>query len=147
MSKSRVKTMLIVFFDAKGVVHKEFVPQGQTVNAAYYMDVLERLRKRVIRVRKNIAATFVLHLDNAPSHTSLRVREFLAKHNVATLPQPPLQSRSSSGQLFFVPEDQDRPHSTVMQFCVLLFCYLFCIFFTCESAVDFGTAHINKCYN
>jgi len=28
MSKSRVKTMLIVFFDAKGVVHKEFVPQG-----------------------------------------------------------------------------------------------------------------------
>ena len=44
--------MLIVFFDAKGVVHKEFVPQGQTVNAAYYVDVQERLRKRVIRVRK-----------------------------------------------------------------------------------------------
>jgi len=53
------------------------------------VDVLERLRKRVIRVRKNIAATWVLHLDNAPSHTSLHVREFLAKHNVATLPQPP----------------------------------------------------------
>ena len=26
---------VIVFFDAKGVLHKEFVPQGQTVNAAY----------------------------------------------------------------------------------------------------------------
>lgn len=103
MSKSRVKTMLIVFFDAKGVVHKEFVPQGQTVNAAYYVDVLERLRKRVIRVRKNIAATWVLHLDNAPSHTSLRVREFLAKHNVATLPQPPYSPDLAPADFFLFP--------------------------------------------
>jgi hypothetical protein len=28
MSKSKVKTMLTVFFDDTGVVHKEFVPQG-----------------------------------------------------------------------------------------------------------------------
>jgi len=28
-------------------------------------------------------------LFRMPSHTSLCVREFLAKHNVATLPQPP----------------------------------------------------------
>jgi hypothetical protein len=46
MSKSRVKTMLIIFFDAKGVVRRVFVPQGQTINAAYYVDVLERLRKK-----------------------------------------------------------------------------------------------------
>ena len=26
--KSKVKTMLIAFFDARGVVHKEFVPEG-----------------------------------------------------------------------------------------------------------------------
>jgi hypothetical protein len=39
MSNSKVKTMLIVFFDVKGVVHKEFLPQGQTVNAPYYVDV------------------------------------------------------------------------------------------------------------
>ncbi|KAL1129330.1 hypothetical protein AAG570_013859 [Ranatra chinensis] len=44
ISKSKVKAKLIVFFDAKGVVHKEFLPQGQTINAAYYEDVLERLR-------------------------------------------------------------------------------------------------------
>lgn len=90
MSKSKVKTMLIVFFDSKGVVHKEFVPQGQTVNAAYYVDVLERLRKRVVRTRKDISATWQLHHDNAPCHNALRVREFLAKHQVPTLPHPPL---------------------------------------------------------
>jgi hypothetical protein len=31
--RSRIKTMLIFFFDSQGVVHKEFVPEGKTVNA------------------------------------------------------------------------------------------------------------------
>ena len=43
MSRSRVKTMIIVFFDSCGIVHKEFLPPGQTVNHAFYKDVLERL--------------------------------------------------------------------------------------------------------
>jgi hypothetical protein len=38
--KSKVKTMLIIFFDIKQIVHKEFVLAGQTVNSAYYCDVL-----------------------------------------------------------------------------------------------------------
>ena len=32
--KPRVK-MLIVFFDADGVIHREFVPEGQKVNAEF----------------------------------------------------------------------------------------------------------------
>jgi hypothetical protein len=32
LQKSRVRTMLIVFFDIRGTIHKEFVPQGTTVN-------------------------------------------------------------------------------------------------------------------
>ncbi|KAJ8949971.1 hypothetical protein NQ318_002379 [Aromia moschata] len=41
--KSNIKTMLIFFFDAKGV-HSEFVPPGQTVNQTFYLEVLRRLR-------------------------------------------------------------------------------------------------------
>ena len=104
MSKSKVKTMLIVFFDAKGIVHKEFVPQGQTVNAAYYVDVLEKLRRRVVRTRKEIAATWRLHHDNAPSHTALLVREFLAKHKVATLSQPPYSPDMAPADYFLFPK-------------------------------------------
>ena len=34
MSRSRVKIM-IVFFDSRGIVYKEFVPPAQTVNRAF----------------------------------------------------------------------------------------------------------------
>jgi hypothetical protein len=37
--KSKVKSRLIIFFDIKGIVHKEFVMAGQTVNSAYCCDV------------------------------------------------------------------------------------------------------------
>lgn len=104
MSKSKVKSMLIVFFDAKGVVHKEFVPAGQTVNGTFYAKVLERLRIRVRRVRRKIADTWMLHHDNVPSHTSLIVREVLAKHNVTTLPQPPYSPDLAPPDFFLFPQ-------------------------------------------
>ena len=45
--RSNVKTMLIVFFDVRGIVHWEFVPPGQTVNQEFYLEVLRRLRENV----------------------------------------------------------------------------------------------------
>jgi len=50
MSKSKIKSMLICFFASQEIVHKEFVPPGQTVNQTFYHEVLERLRERVARV-------------------------------------------------------------------------------------------------
>ena len=76
-------------FDSRGIVHKEFVPPGQTVNHAFYKHVLERLRKRVQRVRKDIIDDWVLHHNDAPAHTALSIREFLAKKNIPVLPHPP----------------------------------------------------------
>jgi len=48
-SKSRVKTMLLTFFDIREIVHYEFVATGQTVNQVYYLEVLERLCEKVRR--------------------------------------------------------------------------------------------------
>jgi hypothetical protein len=36
-----------LFFDVNGIVHKEFVPPGQTVNQYFYLDVLKRLHDSV----------------------------------------------------------------------------------------------------
>jgi hypothetical protein len=47
MSRSRVKTMIIIFFDSCDIVHKELLPPGQIVNHAFYTDVFKRLLKRV----------------------------------------------------------------------------------------------------
>ena len=50
MSKHKIKLFLICLFDSQGIVHKESVPPGQTVNQTFYREVLERLRKSVARV-------------------------------------------------------------------------------------------------
>ncbi|KAG8335728.1 hypothetical protein J6590_108791 [Homalodisca vitripennis] len=104
MSKSKVKSMLIAFFDVKGIVHKAFVPPGQTVNGQYYREVLRRLTARVHRVRSKIADSWILHHDNAPSHTCLLITEQLAKQSRATLPQPPYSPDMAPPDFFLFPK-------------------------------------------
>ena len=78
MNKFKIKSMLICFFDSQGIVHKEFVPPGQTVNQTCFREVLERLRKRVAHVQPGIACTWMLHHNNTPRHTAVSINEFLA---------------------------------------------------------------------
>ena len=56
LQKSKVKTMLITFFDSKGMIHKEFVPEGSTVNGQYYLGVMQCLLARIRRVRSQYKA-------------------------------------------------------------------------------------------
>ena len=68
-----------LFFESQGIIHKEFVLPGQIVNQTFYREVLEKLRKRVARVRPGIARTWMLHHDNAPCHTAFSINECLAE--------------------------------------------------------------------
>ena len=54
--------------------------QLDRVNQVYYLEVLKRLREKVRRKRPELFASnsWILHHDNAPAHTALSVREFLA---------------------------------------------------------------------
>jgi hypothetical protein len=58
IKKSRKSSSL--FSDSRGVVNKEFVPPGVTVNQRYYLEILDRLRKRVMRLRMEIADDWIL---------------------------------------------------------------------------------------
>ncbi|CAK9805507.1 Protein GVQW3 [Anthophora plagiata] len=56
--RSSVKVMLTVFFfDFNGVVHFEFLPQGQTINRQYYEGVLKRLREKFAKRDHNCGET------------------------------------------------------------------------------------------
>ena len=89
--KSKIKVMLIVFFDVHGIVHLEFLPQGQTINQNVYKDILRRLMRSVREKRRELWETksWLLHHDNAPAHNALSIRQFLAENNIAVLEQPP----------------------------------------------------------
>jgi len=82
--KSKEKLMLIAFFDIDGVV------PGQTVNGHFYVQVLQRLRNAVRRKRRDKwQVEWFLHHDNALSHTSLVVQQFLAEKSIPVITQPP----------------------------------------------------------
>ena len=81
LKKSKVKTMLICFYDSEGKVHKEFVRTGETVNGVFYVGVMKRLLLRIRRVRSQYRENGSWHLlhDNAPSHRSNLTTDFLTK--------------------------------------------------------------------
>ena len=98
--------MLICFFDQEGIVHREFVPPGMTVNADFYCDVLRRLRENVRRKRpqKWQNQNLIIHHDNAPAHRSFKVSQFLAKNNMTVIPHPPYSPDLAPCDFFLFPK-------------------------------------------
>ena len=105
-SRSSTKVMLTVFFDFNGVVHFEFLPQGQTVNRQYYEAVLKRLREKIRKKRPQLWRdnSWFLHHDNAPAHSALSIREFCAKNRLTVLPQPPYSPDLAPCDFFLFPK-------------------------------------------
>ena len=100
LQKSKVKTILVCFYDSK------FVPEGQTVTGSFYLSVLERLWERIRRVRPEYSAPgswFLLH-DNAPVHRAVAVQEFLALKQVCVLNHPPSSPDLSPCDYFLFPK-------------------------------------------
>ena len=93
MSLSKIKVVVVVvcFFDWKGIVHHEFVPCGQMGNKQLSQEVLACLRDAVGRKRPELweNQTWMMHHDNAPAHSSLLIRSYLAKHQTSVVPHPP----------------------------------------------------------
>jgi len=62
--------LLIVFF-FEGIVHSEFVTNGQTANQTFYKEVLIRLRKKVGRKRNEKWLFTSGHYNNTPMQSAL----------------------------------------------------------------------------
>ena len=104
-SKLKIKVMLIVFFNIQGIVHFEFLPQGQTVNQTVCKKILQLLVRSVRDDRRSFweANAWAFHHDNAPAHTGLNIRQFLAEKNIATLEHPPYSPDLAPCDFFSLP--------------------------------------------
>ena len=105
LQKSKVKTMLIAFFDSKGISDKQFDPAGQTINAYFarqfstdYYSVSERIRSELHRTGK----WMLLH-DNVPAHSAIGVRQLLTQKMVAVLDHPPYCPNMATADFLLFP--------------------------------------------
>ncbi|GFT47338.1 mariner Mos1 transposase [Trichonephila clavipes] len=91
MSKSKFKAMMIVFFDIHEIVYLHWDPEGQTIYQHYDLEVLGNLRERIRKKRPEMwkEKSWIFHQDNAPAHSALSVKRFLAKHSIPVLEHPP----------------------------------------------------------
>ena len=89
MSWSHVKNMLVCFFDHKGVVHYEFIAQGQAVNQQC-LQMLIRLQN--LFGGKDPESGLIIGFSTMimpHAHDALRVCEFLAKNCITEMDHPP----------------------------------------------------------
>jgi len=93
-------------FDWKSIVQHEFVQRGQMVNKQLYQEVLARLRDAMRRKKPEMwkNQTRILHHDNAPSHASLLIRSYLAKHQKSVVPHPPYSPDLAPAEFFLFPK-------------------------------------------
>lgn len=91
-ARSKTKSMPIVLFYICRVVQHEFVPEGQLVNAKFYSNILRHLREDIPRKQHELwdEGNWVLHHDNAPSHTEFKMHTFLSCNNMISLLTPVL---------------------------------------------------------
>ena len=87
-------------------MHKKFVQERKTINAEFYKGVMDRLLKRIQRVRPPAfcCRDFFLLYENAPAHKVASVCQFLTPKNVTTLYHPPYSPDLSPPDYFIFPK-------------------------------------------
>ena len=89
VQRSAAKVMATVFWDAKGVILLDILPQGQCINAARYCSTLDRLRDAIRRKRSGLLRKgVVIQHDNATPHSARLTQEWLQRYKWEILPHP-----------------------------------------------------------
>ncbi|GFO33320.1 histone-lysine N-methyltransferase SETMAR [Plakobranchus ocellatus] len=79
--------MATVFWDAKGVILLDILPQGQCINAARYCSTLDRLKEAIRRKRPGLLRRgVVLQHDNATPHSANLTQQWLQRYGWEILP-------------------------------------------------------------
>lgn len=87
---SACKVLATVFWDYRGVLLIDYLQHGRTINAAYYCDLLDRLRVAIKNKRPGLLSekVFFIH-DNARPHSARITQEKLQKFKWQVFEHPP----------------------------------------------------------
>ena len=82
--------MLSIWWDIKGVVHYELLPENQTINSVVYCQQLDRLKEAIQNKRPHLAKRrgVTFQHDNARPHSSLATRKKLIEFFWDVVPHP-----------------------------------------------------------
>lgn len=88
LGPSAGKVMITVFWDKRGIILIEFLPQGQTINSIRYQQTLKKLAV-AIRRKRPMLQNVILHHDNARPHTAHATTAAIEAKGWTILPHPP----------------------------------------------------------
>ena len=85
------KVMLCIWWDWKGVLYYELLPENQTINSNKYCSQLDQLKAALDEKRPELAnrKCIIFHQDNARLHVSLMTRQKLLQLGWGVLIHPP----------------------------------------------------------
>ncbi|GFO12708.1 transposase [Plakobranchus ocellatus] len=86
----------------EGVVHMEFLVQGQTVNSERYISTLRALKLKLRRIRRDKDS--ILQHDNARPHTSRQTQDALRQLELTTLPHPAYSPNLAPSGYYLFPQ-------------------------------------------
>ncbi len=85
------KIMVVTFFNAKGLIYREFVRWPRTVNQMVFRQIFTRfdIACQNRRPRGTVQGRRFIHMDNASPHTAHLTRVHMANLGWTVLPHPP----------------------------------------------------------
>ncbi|UYV60554.1 CLCN3 [Cordylochernes scorpioides] len=75
LCKSKNKVLLVTFFHIKGIVHYEYLEEGQTINKESYLKIMRRVRESIrlkrseIKFEQRICIKFCYKIGKSASET------------------------------------------------------------------------------
>jgi histone-lysine N-methyltransferase SETMAR len=79
-----------VFWERKGLLLVEFLPQGSTIKAGVYCDTLKKLHRTIQNKRRGICSQGVVMLhDNGRPHTAATMQDLIATFGWEQFDHPP----------------------------------------------------------
>jgi len=84
------KIMCTVFWDRKGVLLVDFLPQGSTINAGVYCNTLKKLHRAIQNKRRGMLSRCVVMIhDNARPHTAAATQNLITTFGWEQFDHPP----------------------------------------------------------